>query len=183
MIACGQQRPLSAWAYCEAAAGAGYPQAAVAGQRSVTKNAKVASRLFADVIVEYVAMRPSPIDTSDTVVPFAPVRAENFSNDHDPLDKAGLSIMGLLQQAATTAKENCGHALRIAHGLSLQLRAAEDQIKDLEAQLRHFQDRAMRAENWLQRISREIEARFFEPSGGHQHDAPTRQNGPYSRKA
>jgi hypothetical protein len=58
-------------------------------------------------------MRPSPIGTSDTVVPFAPVRAENFFNDHDPLDKAGQSIMGLLQQAATTAKENCGHALRL----------------------------------------------------------------------
>jgi hypothetical protein len=128
-------------------------------------------------------MRPSPSDMSETVVPFAPVRAENFSNDHDPLDKAAQSIMGLLQQAATTAKENCGHAVRVAHGLSLQLRAAEDQIKALEAELHHFQDRAMRAENWLQRISREIEARFFEPNDGHQQHAPARQNGPYSRKA
>jgi hypothetical protein len=128
-------------------------------------------------------MRPNSVDTTETVVPFAPVRAENVSNDHDPLDKAGQSIMGLLQEAATTAKENCGRALRVAHGLSLQLRAAEDQIKELEAELRHFQDRAMRAENWLQRISREIEARFFEPSDGHQQHAPARQNGPYSRKA
>ena len=126
-------------------------------------------------------MRPNPVDMSETVVPFAPVRAENVSNDHDPLDKAGQSIMGLLQEAATTAKENSGRALRVAHGLSLQLRAAEDQIKALEAELHHFQDRAMRAENWLQRISREIEARFFEPSDGHQH-APARQNGSYSRK-
>ena len=126
-------------------------------------------------------MRPNPVDMSETVVPFAPVRAENVSNDHDPLDKAGQSIMGLLQEAATTAKENSGRALRVAHGLSLQLRAAEDQIKTLEAELRHFQDRAVRAENWLQRISREIEARFFEPSDGHQH-APARQNGSYSRK-
>jgi hypothetical protein len=119
---------------------------------------------------------------SETVVPFAPVRAEKVSNDQDPLDQAGQSIMGLLQEAATTAKENCGRALRVAHGLSLQLRAAEDQIKALEADLRHFQDRAMSAENWLQRISREIEARFFEPSDGHQQHAPARQNGPYSRK-
>jgi hypothetical protein len=128
-------------------------------------------------------MRPNSVGTTETVVPFAPVRAENVSNDHDPLDKAGQSIMGLLQEAATTAKENCGRALRVAHGLSLQLRAAEDQIKELEAELRHFQDRAMRAENWLQRISREIEARFFEPSDGHQQHALARQNGPYSRKA
>jgi hypothetical protein len=127
-------------------------------------------------------MRPNPVDMSETVVPFAPVRAENVTNDHDPLDKAGQSIMGLLQEAATTAKENYGRALRVAHGLSLQLRAAEDQIKALEAELRHFQDRAMRAENWLQRISREIEARFFEPVDGHQQHAPARQNGPYIRK-
>lgn len=128
-------------------------------------------------------MHTSSSDMSETVVPFAPARAEKVSDDHDPLDKAGHSIMGLLQRAATTAKENCGHALRVAHGLSVQLRAAEDQIKELEAELRHFQDRAMRAENWLQRISREIEARFFEPSDGHRQHAPARQNGPYSRKA
>jgi hypothetical protein len=36
-------------------------------------------------------MRPGPADVSETVVPFAPVRAERFSND-DPLDQAGQSI-------------------------------------------------------------------------------------------
>jgi hypothetical protein len=127
-------------------------------------------------------MHPGPIEMPETVVPFAPARVEKFPNDHDALEKAGQSILGLLQQAATTAKENCGHALRVAHGLSLQLRAAEDQIKALEAELRHFQDRAVRAENWLQRISREIETKFFESSDGHQQHAPARQNGPYSRK-
>jgi hypothetical protein len=44
----------------------------------------------------------------------------------------------------------------------LQLRAAEDRIKELEADLHHFQERAIRAENWLRRISQEIENRFFE---------------------
>jgi hypothetical protein len=146
------------------------------------KECYIARPSFTDLIVEYVAMRPSPIDMSERVVPFAPAGTETFSNDHDPVDKAGQSIMGLLQQAATTAKENCGHALRVAHDLSLQLRAAEDQIKALEAELRHCQDRAMRAENWLQRISREIETKFFEPSSGQQQRAPARQNGPYSRK-
>jgi hypothetical protein len=127
-------------------------------------------------------MQPDPIEMSETVIPFAPARGEKVSNDDDSLEKAGRSIMGLLQQAATTAKENCGHALRVAHGLSLQLRAAEDQIKALEEELSHFQDRALRAENWLQRISREIETNFFEPSDGHPQHAPARQNGPYSRK-
>jgi hypothetical protein len=93
---------------------------------------------------------------SETVIPFG----EKFSNDDDPLEKAGQSIMRLLQQAATTAKENCGRALRVAQGLSLQPRAAQDQIKALEAELRHFQDRAARAENWLQRISRDRDQVF-----------------------
>jgi hypothetical protein len=127
-------------------------------------------------------MRANAIEISETVVPFALPARERFSNDGDPLDKAGQTIMGLLQQAATTAKENCGHALRVAHGLSLQLRAAEDQIKALEAGVRHFQDRALRAENWLQRISREIETRFLESDDDQQQNAPVRQNGPYSRK-
>jgi hypothetical protein len=107
-------------------------------------------------------MRPSPVDMSETVVPFTSVRAEKLSNDQDPLDQAGQSIMGLLQQAATTAKENCGRALGVAH---------------------RFQDRAARAENWLQRIPREIETRFFEPNDGHQQQhSSARQNGPYSRR-
>jgi len=100
---------------------------------------------------------------SENIIPFAPTPKDNHPNDRDALDNAGQTIMGLLQQAANTAKGNCSRALSIAHGLSLQLRAAEDRIKELEAGLRHFQDRALRAENWLQRISREIENRFFEP--------------------
>jgi hypothetical protein len=151
-------------------------------QRNLAKNATSLDH-HSLIIVEYVAMQPDPIEMSEAVIPFAPARGEKSSNDDDPLEKAGQSIMGLLQQAATTAKENCGHAVRVAHGLSLQLRAAEDQIKALEAELHHFQDRAMRAENWLQRISREIEARFFEPNDGHQQHAPARRNGPYIRKA
>jgi hypothetical protein len=131
--------------------------------------------------MEYVAMHPNPREMSDTVVPFAPARVERFADDPDRLDKAGQSIMGLLQQAEAASKENCGHALRVAHGLSLQLRAAEDQIKALEAQLHACQDRALRAENWLQRISREIETKFIEPSDGHQRSS-ARQNGPSSWK-
>ena len=60
--------------------------------------------------------------------------------------------MGLLQHAAIIAKENCGRALGVAHGLSLQLREAEDRIRELEGDVHHFQERAIRAENWLRRI-------------------------------
>jgi hypothetical protein len=67
-----------------------------------------------------------------------------------------------MRRAAATAKENCGRALNVAHGLSLQLRSAEDRIRELEVELHHFQVRALRAENWLRRISKEIENRFFD---------------------
>jgi hypothetical protein len=100
---------------------------------------------------------------SKKIVPFAPASREPDPNAMDTLDDAGRTVMGLLQHAATTAKENCGRALGVAHGLSLQLREAEDRIRQLEAELHHFQERAIRAENWLRRISKEIENRFFEP--------------------
>jgi site-specific recombinase len=114
----------------------------------------------------------------ENIVPFAPASRDPDQNAVDALDDAGRTVMGLLQQAANTAKENCGRALSVAHGLSLQLRASEDRIKELENALQHFQDRALRAENWLQRISREIENRFLEPREASHSPPDTRQ--PYS---
>jgi hypothetical protein len=69
--------------------------------------------------------------------------------------------MALLQESAVVARQNCQHALDVAHKLSLQLRAAEDRIKDLEADVRLHQERASRAEQWLLRIARDIEQRFL----------------------
>ncbi len=77
------------------------------------------------------------------------------------MDVAGQTILGLLNRVANVADENSKHALEIAHKLSRQLRAAEDRIADLEADLRLYQSRAERAEQWLQDISAEIEQRFL----------------------
>lgn len=44
-----------------------------------------------------------------------------------------------------------------------QLRAAEDKIKELEAELRRSNDRASRAEKWLTRVHNEVEQKFFGP--------------------
>jgi hypothetical protein len=52
-------------------------------------------------------------------------------------------------------------ALGVAHKLSLELRTAEDRIKDLEADVQFYQVRADRAEKWLHQISVEIEQRFL----------------------
>ena len=95
------------------------------------------------------------------ILPFAPGSKEGYQRESDPreeaplpadgLDNAGQTIMGLLQEAATAAKENCGRALGVAHSLSVRLRAAEDRIKELEAELQHFQDRALRANRRLEK--------------------------------
>ena len=49
----------------------------------------------------------------------------------------------------------------MANKLSGQVRAAEGRIRELEAKVRHHQDRADRAEKWLYQISVEIEQNFF----------------------
>jgi hypothetical protein len=115
----------------------------------------------------------------EMVVPFAPARRASIATDHDPLDQAGHNVMGMLEQAAAIAKENCRHALDAAHKLSMQLRAAEDRTRSLEADVSYYQERAARAEQWLLRISRDIEQRFLDPNATREHQAPRRQNFSY----
>jgi hypothetical protein len=116
-------------------------------------------------------MRAGPSETSETVVPFAPPGRAQSANDGDPLDNAGQAIIVMLERAANISRENCQHAVDVAHKLSLQLRAAEDQIKDLSMDVRYYQDRASRAEQWLLRISKEIDQQFVQA-----HGAQPRQN-------
>jgi hypothetical protein len=49
------------------------------------------------------------------------------------------------------------------HKLSMQLRAAEDRINQLEAEVELLRDRAVRAERWLQIIQKEIEEKLIAP--------------------
>ena len=72
-------------------------------------------------------MRDRPVEASEPVV-LPPALKEAPSSSRDTLDNAGQTIIGLLQQAAQVAKENCQHAVGIAQKLALQLRAAEDRI-------------------------------------------------------
>jgi hypothetical protein len=101
-------------------------------------------------------------------IPYAPVRGE-ARIDGDPVERSGQAIVALLQQAADSANSNCDRAMDYAHKLSTQVRAAEERIKELELDLRHYQDRAQRAEeraqraeSWLVRIYKDVEQRFFE---------------------
>ena len=85
----------------------------------------------------------------------------NGRENDDQIDRSGQAIVGLLDQAARSAKEDCDRAFDLAHKLSLQLREAEDRAAQLQAQVDHFQDRALRAESWMVRIYKEIEDKFL----------------------
>jgi hypothetical protein len=50
-----------------------------------------------------------------------------------------------------------GQTVNMAQKLSHQLRAAEDRIAELEAEVGMYQDKADRAEQWLHRVYTEIE--------------------------
>jgi hypothetical protein len=112
-------------------------------------------------------------------IPFAPKRdaskqapatvKRDAGNDGDPVDRSGQAIVALLQQAAETASGNCDRAMDLAHKLSMQLRVAEERVRELELDMRHYQDRAQRAEEraqraekWLVRIYKDVEEKFFE---------------------
>ncbi len=94
------------------------------------------------------------------VVPFAP-KSNTRSQAGDELDRAGQAILGVLDRAVVAAEAKYQQAVETTHKLSDQLRAAEDRIRQLEANVRHHQDRADRAEKWLYQISVEIEQKFF----------------------
>ena len=108
------------------------------------------------------APAPPPKD-----IPYAPTR--DVHPDGDTVERSGQAIVALLQQAADSANSNCDRAMEYAHKLSVQMRASEERIKELEGDLRHYQDRtqraeerAQRAESWLVRIYKDVEQRFFE---------------------
>jgi predicted ribosome quality control (RQC) complex YloA/Tae2 family protein len=82
-------------------------------------------------------------------------------NDGAQLDSAGQAILKLLHKAAGAAEANSRRALETTQKLSSELHAAQNRIAELEAQLQLYRERAERAEEWLSRISAEIEDRFI----------------------
>jgi hypothetical protein len=100
------------------------------------------------------------------VIPLARSSKRPPPNNADQLDQAGQTILQLVQKAAGVAEENSRHALGMAQKLSHQLRAAEDRIAELEAELTAYKLRADRAEQWLHRFYTEIEQRFLQQDDG-----------------
>jgi molecular chaperone GrpE (heat shock protein) len=83
------------------------------------------------------------------------------SKEVDQLDAAGDTILRLLHRAAGVAEANSRHALDLAQKLSHQLRAAEDRIAELEAEVQLYREKAERASQWLHKVYTEIEARLI----------------------
>ena len=100
-------------------------------------------------------------DTPEPVVKFEP-KARQRTYD-TPLDEVGQAIVAKIQRVAELANENCDRAMRLAHKLSMELRAAEDRINQLESEVQLFRERAARAEGWLQTIHKEIEEKLITP--------------------
>jgi hypothetical protein len=101
--------------------------------------------------------------TPEPALKFAP---KGSPREDDPTDESGRAVVAMLQQAANLSNENCDRAMSLAHKLSIQLRAAEDRINQLQAEVEHFQDRAAHAENWLRVIEKEIEKKLIAPRSG-----------------
>ena len=95
------------------------------------------------------------------IIPFARAAKSSTPNEADQLDKAGQTILQMLHRAAGVAEENSRHALETAQKLSHQLRASENRVAELEAEVAAYQERAERAEQWLHRVYTEIEDRFL----------------------
>ena len=100
------------------------------------------------------------INTTPEVKRFAQ-STQGARDDGSQLDKAGQTILQLLHKAADVAEQNSRHAIDTAERLSHQLRAAEDRIVQLEADVEAFRQRAKRAEQWLHKVYTEIEDRFL----------------------
>ena len=75
------------------------------------------------------------------------------TSDDDQLESAGQAILKLLHKAAGATEANSRQALATAQKLATQLRAAEDRIAELEAEVRHYREKSERAEDWLRKIS------------------------------
>jgi hypothetical protein len=97
----------------------------------------------------------------ESIIPFSLTHSGSGQAGGEQLDRAGQSILQLLHKAAGVAEENSRHALDIAQKFSHQLRAAQDRIAELEAEVAAYQVRADRAEQWLHKVYTEIEDCFL----------------------
>src|SRR5262249_46402765 len=99
-----------------------------------------------------------------------PERAERVNRPErpgdDPVDAAGHALIAMLQSAAEASNEELDRASIMAGRLAGELRATESRMRELEAEVAHYRDRAARAEEWLQQIGQEIQSKLMPPRRG-----------------
>jgi hypothetical protein len=104
-------------------------------------------------------------ETPKQVLRFAP--KDRPRQNGDTMDQSGQTIVSMLEKAAELSNEDCDRAMNLAHKLSIQLRAAEEQIDKLRQEVAHFKDRASHAETWMALIQKEIEEKLLAPHSKH----------------
>jgi hypothetical protein len=92
-----------------------------------------------------------------------PVLSTHDLND----DLAGANVLALLQRAADVAEGNSRYALDVAKDLSRRLIASQARVAELEGRLAELEvevqvhrDRSDQAEQWLNKISSELQGRI-----------------------
>jgi len=93
-----------------------------------------------------------------TIAPFDKSRAQE--PDAVDLEQSGHAILALLEQAAQVARMNEERATGIAQRLSNELAATVERTRQIEAEVRRYEDRAFRAEKWVQRVYKEVAEKF-----------------------
>ena len=105
-----------------------------------------------------------------SVVRFAPRQIAH--GESGAIDEAGQALVAMLREAAALSQENVDRAMTMAHRLSVQLRAAEDRIQQLESDVKHLEKRATHAEGWLQTIRTEVEETLLGSLESHRPQLP-----------
>src|SRR5262249_49889338 len=100
-------------------------------------------------------------DTPEQVLKFVPT--ERPRTYGPVVEEAGEAIIAKIRKAAELSNENCDRAMKLAHKLSMQLRAAEERVSQLEGEGELCRHSAVRAEYWLQTIQKEIEEKLITP--------------------
>jgi len=80
------------------------------------------------VMMELVAMSEHHADIPEQVLKFVPKEWPNSYGAQ--VEEVGQAIVTKIQRAADLSNENCDRALALAHKLSMQLRTAEDRIRE-----------------------------------------------------
>jgi chromosome segregation ATPase len=117
-----------------------------------------------------ITMWEEGMDQLPKIVEFA--RKEGIPDENEKIDVSAHAVITLLREAADISKENVDRAMTMAHKLSIELRAAEDRISHLEAEIDRLEVRATRAEQWLKVIKKEIEDKLIAPMEANRPELP-----------